>query len=105
MIGVIIALVAIIPVLGLVTFVQVLYLESLRLRTRDLPSLRFFKETLEDRIGFKTEDGFLDVSLWAKNLFDKDYFLSLSATQANIGLITGQVGEPRTYGVTLRTRL
>ena len=57
------------------------------------------------RIGFKTEDGFVDVSLWAKNLFDKDYFLSLSATQANIGLITGQVGEPRTYGVTLRTRL
>src|SRR5215831_3669601 len=44
-------------VLGLVTFVQVLYLESLRLRTRDLPSLKFFKETLEDRIAIKTEDG------------------------------------------------
>jgi CBS domain containing-hemolysin-like protein len=39
------------------TFVQVLYLESLRLRTRDLPSIKFFKETLEDRIGLKTEDG------------------------------------------------
>jgi CBS domain containing-hemolysin-like protein len=37
--------------------VQVLYLESLRLRTRDLPSIKFFKETLEDRIGLKTEDG------------------------------------------------
>src|SRR5437762_1927014 len=46
-----------IPLLGLVTFVQVLYLESLRLRTRDLPSIKFFKETLEDRIGAKTEDG------------------------------------------------
>jgi CBS domain containing-hemolysin-like protein len=46
-----------IPVLGLVTFVQVLYLESLRLRPRDLPSLKFFKETLEDRIGIRTEDG------------------------------------------------
>jgi CBS domain containing-hemolysin-like protein len=46
-----------IPVLGLVTFVQVLYLESLRLRPRDLPSLKFFKEVLEDRIGIKTEDG------------------------------------------------
>jgi len=45
------------PVLGLVTFVQLLYLESLRLRTRDLPALDFFKETLEDRIGLKTEDG------------------------------------------------
>src|SRR5271157_274663 len=46
-----------VPLLGLMTFVQVLYLESLRLRTRDLPSLKFFKETLEDRIGIPTEDG------------------------------------------------
>jgi CBS domain containing-hemolysin-like protein len=47
----------IIPLLGLMTFVQVLYLESLRLRTRDLPSIKFFRETLEDRIGVKAEDG------------------------------------------------
>ena len=46
-----------IPLLGLVTFVQLLYLESLRLRTRDLRSLEFFKETLEDKLGLKTEDG------------------------------------------------
>jgi CBS domain containing-hemolysin-like protein len=46
-----------IVLLVLVTFVQMLYLESLRLRSRDLPSLKFFKETLEDRIGLKTEDG------------------------------------------------
>src|ERR1051325_1968601 len=45
------------PVLGLVTFVQLLYLESLRLRTRDLPALKFFKETLEDKLGFDTEQG------------------------------------------------
>jgi CBS domain containing-hemolysin-like protein len=43
--------------LGLVTFVQLLYLESMRLRTRDLPSLEFFKETLEDKIGLKIEAG------------------------------------------------
>jgi CBS domain containing-hemolysin-like protein len=46
-----------IPLLGLVTFVQLLYLESLRLRTRDLPSLEFFKDTLEDKLGLKTEQG------------------------------------------------
>src|ERR1044071_5736753 len=46
-----------IPLLGIITFVQVLYLESLRLRTRDLPSLKFFKEVLEDKIGLKTEQG------------------------------------------------
>jgi len=46
-----------IPLLGLVTFVQLLYLESLRLRTRDLPALKFFKETLEDKLGLETEQG------------------------------------------------
>ena len=49
--------------LGLVTFVQLLYLESLRLRTRDLPSLKFFKDTLEDQIGLKTELGMGSYSL------------------------------------------
>ena len=46
-----------IPLLGLVTFVQLLYLESLRLRTRDLPALDFFKDTLEEKLNLKTEDG------------------------------------------------
>jgi len=45
------------PLLAIVTFVQVLYLESVRLRTRDLPSLKFFKETLEDKLGMTTEQG------------------------------------------------
>jgi putative hemolysin len=46
-----------VPLLAIVTFVQLLYLESMRLRTRDRASLRFFKATLEDRIGLKTEHG------------------------------------------------
>jgi putative hemolysin len=57
MLAVVLAAILTIPLLGIVTFVQVLYLESLRLRTRDLPSLKFFKDTLEDRIGLKTEQG------------------------------------------------
>jgi hypothetical protein len=48
---------AMVALLALVTSVQILYLESMRLRTRDLPSLQFFKETLEDRIGLKIEAG------------------------------------------------
>jgi putative hemolysin len=56
MLFVILAALITIPLLGLVTFVQVLYLESLRLRTRDLPSLKFFKDTIEDRIGLKTTE-------------------------------------------------
>jgi putative hemolysin len=49
--------------LCLVTVVQILYTESLRLRSRDLPALQFFKEALEDRIGVKGDDGVLAFSL------------------------------------------
>jgi iron complex outermembrane receptor protein len=57
---------------------------------------------LNARIGLKTDDGLWDLSLWAKNLLDKDYYLSLSP--AATGVVTGQVGEPRTIGATLRTK-
>ncbi len=57
MLAMILAALVAIPLLGLVTFVQLLYLESMRLRTRDLPALEFFKDTLEDKLGLKTEDG------------------------------------------------
>jgi CBS domain containing-hemolysin-like protein len=57
MLAAIFATLVALPLLGLVTFVQLLYLESLRLRTRDLPSLKFFKEELEDRIALKPEQG------------------------------------------------
>jgi CBS domain containing-hemolysin-like protein len=49
--------------LCLVTVVQILYMESLRLRTRDLPAMQFFKETLEDRLGVSGEKGLLVFSL------------------------------------------
>ncbi|MHA4835050.1 TonB-dependent receptor [Sphingopyxis sp. MSC1_008] len=55
------------------------------------------------RIGFKTDDGLFDLSLWARNLFDKDYFQTLSAQ--NTGIVTSLIGEPRTIGATLRTKL
>jgi putative hemolysin len=64
MIFVMVAALAAIVELGLVTFVQLLYLESMRLRPRDLPSLEFFKETLEDRIGLKIETGAETFSLY-----------------------------------------
>src|SRR5271165_3030825 len=49
--------------LCLVTVVQILYMESIRLRSRDLPALQFFKETLEDRIGVEGDEGVLAFSL------------------------------------------
>ncbi len=57
MIFILLAAVAATVELALVTFVQLLYLESMRLRPRDLPSVEFFKETLEDRIGLTNDAG------------------------------------------------
>ncbi|HXI43979.1 MAG TPA: hemolysin family protein [Bryobacteraceae bacterium] len=50
-------------VLALASSVQLLYLESQRLRTRDLPSLSFFKDMVEEKIGLETEQGALSFSL------------------------------------------
>ena len=47
----------------LVTCIQLLYLESLRVRTRELPALQFFREALEPKIGLETERGALTFSL------------------------------------------
>ncbi|MGA2599780.1 MAG: CBS domain-containing protein, partial [Bryobacteraceae bacterium] len=43
--------------------VQVLYMESLRLRTRELPMLEFFRTSLEDKIGIHDEKGALVFSI------------------------------------------
>ena len=43
--------------LALVTFTQLLYLESMRIRPRELPCLRYFREELEGRLGLKIEEG------------------------------------------------
>lgn len=50
-------------VVTLVTCLQILYLESLRIRARELPALQFFKETLEPKLGLETERGSLAFSL------------------------------------------
>lgn len=44
--------------------IQTLYLEGMRLRTRDLQSLQFFKSELEPRLSLRSEEGALTFSLW-----------------------------------------
>jgi CBS domain containing-hemolysin-like protein len=46
-----------------VTVVQTLYIEALRLRTREVPLLELFKSTIEARIGPRSENGVLTFSL------------------------------------------
>jgi CBS domain containing-hemolysin-like protein len=48
----------------LFTSIQTLYLEGMRLRTRDLPSLQYFKTELEPRLNLRSEEGALTFSLW-----------------------------------------
>jgi len=57
---------------------------------------------LNGRIGFRTEGGRFDFSVWARNLLDKDYYVN--RTGVNFGLITAVVGDPRTVGATVRLK-
>jgi putative hemolysin len=50
-------------VLILATLVQMLYMDSQRLRTRESRALEYFRETLDDRLGLKAEQGILSFSL------------------------------------------
>jgi len=50
-------------VLFVTSTVQLLYLEALRIRTREFPALSFFKETLEDQFGLKAEKALISLSL------------------------------------------
>jgi CBS domain containing-hemolysin-like protein len=51
------------PLLVFVTLVQMLYMDSVRVRARDLPFLELFRESISDRIGLKVDNGILTFSL------------------------------------------
>lgn len=54
------------------------------------------------RVGLRIADERYDLSVWATNLFNRHYFTALSAS--NTGLISGNIGDPRTIGGTFRVR-
>jgi len=53
------------------------------------------------RAGFRTDNGW-DVYGWVHNAFDEEYFDFLSTQSGSTGLVIGQPGDPRTYGLTVR---
>ncbi len=59
---------------------------------------------LNARVGFRWAEGW-SLSLWSRNLLNKNYFELLSAAPGNSGLFVGQPGDPRTVGLTLRLNL
>jgi iron complex outermembrane receptor protein len=56
------------------------------------------------RLGFRRADNSLDAFAWVRNAFDRKYLEVLAQQSSNTGLIVGQPGDPRTFGVTLRGR-
>lgn len=56
------------------------------------------------RAGVRTDSGW-DIYLWVRNAFNTDYLQFLSTQSGNTGLIVGEPGDPRTYGVTIRLSL
>lgn len=55
------------------------------------------------RLGFRTEQRW-NIFGWVRNAFDTRYYELLAITPGSTGLIAGQPGDPRTYGVTVAAR-
>jgi len=58
---------------------------------------------LNARIGFRAADGWT-AFVWARNALDEEYFEMLNAGSSSSGYYAGLLGDPRTYGITLRAK-
>ena len=56
------------------------------------------------RVGFQAANGWA-VTLWSRNLLDRNYFELLTAAPGNTGLFVGQPGDARTIGLSVRVAL
>ncbi len=52
------------------------------------------------RLGFRADDSW-NVFGWLRNAFDEGYYEVLATQSGSTGLIVGQPGDPRTYGLTV----
>lgn len=59
---------------------------------------------LNARVGFRAPDG-LSLFLWSRNLLNQNYFEQLLPAAGNAGHYAGVLGDPRTFGLTLRYSL
>jgi putative hemolysin len=75
-------------ILTLATVVQMLYMDSLRLRTREFAMLQLFRSEIDERIGLKAEAGVLAFSLIKH---------SLLAILGAISLLLASAGEPVSF--------
>jgi len=59
---------------------------------------------LNARVGYRSATG-LSAYVWSRNLLNKDYFEQLLPAAGNAGHYAAVLGDPRTYGITLRYTL
>jgi iron complex outermembrane receptor protein len=57
---------------------------------------------LNARIGFRVSGNGLSAFLWSRNLLNKNYFEQLLPAAGNAGHYAAVLGDPRTFGITLR---
>ena len=55
------------------------------------------------RLGFKAGERW-NVFAWVRNAFDTDYYEVLALQSGNTGLVVGQPGDPRSFGLTISSR-
>lgn len=60
---------------------------------------------LNARIGFRTTKTGLSAFVWGRNLLNKDYFEQLLPASGGAGHYAAVLGDPRTFGITLRYAL
>lgn len=53
------------------------------------------------RLGFRVTNG-ISAFVWGRNIFNKDYFEQLLPAAGSAGQYAAVLGDPRTYGITLR---
>jgi iron complex outermembrane receptor protein len=56
---------------------------------------------LNGRIGFRATEG-VSIIMWARNILDRDYYEQLLVAAGNAGQYAGVLGDPATYGVTIK---
>lgn len=56
---------------------------------------------LNARLGFRATEG-LSINIWGRNVLDTDYFEQLLPAGGSAGHYAAVLGDPRTYGTTLR---
>ncbi|MEJ0032732.1 MAG: TonB-dependent receptor [Bacteroidota bacterium] len=56
---------------------------------------------LNGRLGFRTTPG-TSITIWSRNLTNNNYYEQLLIAGGNAGQYAGVIGDPRTYGITIK---